>query len=61
MVALQRGCINVTHLYLSRNIFTNKKSKEIVVQPSWQQFFATMCCVEHLDLSYCKIPVEALK
>ena len=61
MVALQRGCINLTHLYLTRNIFTYKKLKEIVVHPSWKQFFSTMCCVEHLDLSYCKLPVEALK
>lgn len=61
MVALQRGCTSVTHLFLSRNVYTYKKMKEIVVQPSWKQFFASACNLQHLDLSYCKMPVDALK
>ncbi|CAC5357557.1 LRRC16 [Mytilus coruscus] len=60
MVALQRGCTSLTHLYLSKNVYTHKK-KEIAVQPSWKQFFASTCSLEYLDMSYCKIPVDALK
>ncbi|VDH91124.1 leucine-rich repeat-containing protein 16 [Mytilus galloprovincialis] len=60
MVALQRGCTSLTHLYLSRNVYTHKK-KEIAVQPSWKQFFASTCSLEYLDMSFCKIPVDALK
>ncbi|XP_063439171.1 F-actin-uncapping protein LRRC16A-like isoform X7 [Mytilus trossulus] len=60
MVALQRGCTSLTHLYLSRNVYTHKK-KEIAVQPSWKQFFASTCSLEYLDMSSCKIPVDALK
>ncbi|XP_052059897.1 F-actin-uncapping protein LRRC16A-like isoform X6 [Mytilus californianus] len=60
MVALQRGCTSLTHLYLSKNVYTHKK-KEIAVQPSWKQFFASTCSLEYLDMSSCKIPVDALK
>ncbi len=59
--ALVRGCTtSLTHLNLSRNPFSlSKKSKEI--PPTFKQFFATSLSMQYLNISFCKLPPEALK
>ncbi|XP_048748986.2 F-actin-uncapping protein LRRC16A-like isoform X4 [Ostrea edulis] len=60
--ALLRGsCASLTHLRVARNVFTNKKSKEVIVQGTWKTFFSSVYGLELLDLSGCRIPPEALK
>ncbi|KAK3597571.1 hypothetical protein CHS0354_018165 [Potamilus streckersoni] len=62
IVPLQRGCsLTVSHLYLSRTTFTNKKLKDAQVPPSWKQFFSIVMNLKHLDMSGVKMPAEALK
>ncbi|PSN31727.1 hypothetical protein C0J52_19831 [Blattella germanica] len=58
--ALLRGCAtNLVHLNVSRNVFSTKKTKE--VPPSFKQFFTSTLSLKHLNMSYCKLPLEALK
>lgn len=59
--ALVRGCTTaLTHLNLSRNPFSaSKKHKDI--PPAFKQFFATTLSLQYLNMSFCKIPPEALK
>ncbi|KAL5021980.1 hypothetical protein ScPMuIL_001135 [Solemya velum] len=60
--AMLRGsCTCVRSLQLSRNTYTHKKMKDIVVQQSWKRFFSSVVALEHLDLSCNKLPPEALK
>lgn len=61
MVPLQRGCSqNITELKLSRVVFS-KKSKEVAVQTSFKQFFASVFALKYIDLSYVKLPPDAIK
>ncbi|XP_066998308.2 F-actin-uncapping protein LRRC16A isoform X2 [Anabrus simplex] len=58
--ALLRGCAtNLVHLNVSRNAFSTKKTKE--VPPSFKQFFTSTLSLKHLNMSVCKLPLEALK
>lgn len=58
--ALLRGCAtNLAHLNVSRNYFNMKKNKE--VPPSFKQFFTSTLSLKYLNMSYCKLPLEALK
>ncbi|KDR15295.1 F-actin-uncapping protein LRRC16A isoform X2 [Zootermopsis nevadensis] len=58
--ALLRGCAtNLVHLNVSRNVFSAKKTKE--VPPSFKQFFTSTLSLKHLNMSFCKLPLEALK
>ncbi|KAL0270608.1 UNVERIFIED_CONTAM: hypothetical protein PYX00_007960 [Menopon gallinae] len=58
--ALLRGCAtNLTHLNVSRNYFNLKKNKEI--PPSFKQFFTSTLSLKYLNMSSCKLPLEALK
>lgn len=58
--ALLRGCAtNLVHLNVSRNAFSTKKAKEI--PPSFKQFFTSTLSLKSLNMSYCKLPLEALK
>ncbi|XP_011426768.3 F-actin-uncapping protein LRRC16A isoform X11 [Magallana gigas] len=60
--ALLRGsCASLTHLKVARNVFTHKKTKEVIVQGTWKTFFSSVYGLELLDLSGCKLPPEALK
>ncbi|KAL3859724.1 hypothetical protein ACJMK2_009925 [Sinanodonta woodiana] len=62
IVPLQRGCsMTMSHLYLARTTFTNKKLKDAQVPPSWKQFFSMVMNLKHLDMSGVKMPAEALK
>jgi hypothetical protein len=59
--SLVRGCTTaLTHLNLSRNPFSSsKKAKD--VPPAFKQFFAATLAMQYLNMSYCKIPPDALK
>ncbi|XP_014248202.1 F-actin-uncapping protein LRRC16A isoform X2 [Cimex lectularius] len=58
--ALLRGCsTSLIHLNCSKNSFIVKKSKEM--PPSFKQFFTSTLCLKYLNMSYCKLPMEALK
>ncbi|XP_059156102.1 F-actin-uncapping protein LRRC16A-like isoform X2 [Physella acuta] len=58
---LLRGCPNLKTLKASKTTFTHKKSREVIVPQSWKQFFATTCCLEYVDFSYCKLPPESIR
>ncbi|XP_073997427.1 capping protein regulator and myosin 1 linker 1 leucine rich repeat protein isoform X2 [Rhodnius prolixus] len=58
--ALLRGCsTSLVHLNCSRNSFCVKKCKEM--PPSFKQFFTSTLSLKYLDMSHCKLPMEALK
>lgn len=58
--ALLRGCgTHLAHLNVSHNSFSTKKGKEI--PPSFKQFFTSSLSLKHLNISFCKLPMEALK
>uniref|UniRef100_A0A6B2ED94 Putative myosin-i-binding protein n=1 Tax=Phlebotomus kandelakii TaxID=1109342 RepID=A0A6B2ED94_9DIPT len=58
--ALLRGCgTHLEHLNVSHNSFNTKKGKEI--PPSFKQFFTSSLSLKHINISYCKLPMEALK
>jgi leucine-rich repeat-containing protein 16 len=58
--ALLRGCsTHLSYLNVSHNSFGTKKGKEI--PPSFKQFFTSSLCLKYLNMSFCKIPLEALK
>uniref|UniRef100_A0A1B0CTE4 CARMIL C-terminal domain-containing protein n=1 Tax=Lutzomyia longipalpis TaxID=7200 RepID=A0A1B0CTE4_LUTLO len=58
--ALLRGCgTHLAHLNVSHNSFNTKKGKEI--PPSFKQFFTSSLSLKHINISYCKLPMEALK
>ncbi|CAB0004660.1 unnamed protein product [Nesidiocoris tenuis] len=64
--ALLRGCsTSLARLNVSRNSFSHhggtssKKSKEM--PPSFKQFFTSALRLEYLNVSHCKLPMEALK
>merc|ERR1719189_575035 len=59
--ALVRGCTgHLTHLNLARYPFASKKSKGDV-PPTFKQFFATTLCLQYLNMSHGRLPLEALK
>jgi len=59
--ALVHGCVaSLTHLNLSRNVFSSKKSKG-EIPPAFKQFFAATRSLQYLNLSQCKLPSEAVK
>lgn len=58
--ALLRGCAtHLIHLNVAHNSFSTKKGKEI--PPSFKQFFTSSLSLKHLNISNCKLPLEALK
>ncbi|CAH0381742.1 unnamed protein product [Bemisia tabaci] len=58
--ALLRGCsTNLAFLNVSHNVFSTKKSKEL--PPSFKQFFISTLSLKHINMSYCKLPLDALK
>lgn len=58
--ALLRGCAtNLVHLNVSHNVFNTKKSKEL--PPSFKQFFTSSIALKFINMSYCKLPLDALK
>ncbi|XP_021699947.1 F-actin-uncapping protein LRRC16A isoform X3 [Aedes aegypti] len=58
--ALLRGCsTHLLHLNVAHNFFSTKKGKEI--PPSFKQFFTSSLNMKHLNISNCKLPLEALK
>ncbi|XP_062707824.1 F-actin-uncapping protein LRRC16A isoform X2 [Aedes albopictus] len=58
--ALLRGCsTHLLHLNVAHNSFNTKKGKEI--PPSFKQFFTSSLNLKHLNISNCKLPLEALK
>ena len=64
--ALLRGCTTaLTHLNLSRNPFSyqTKKIKEGKdnIPSAFKQFFASTLALQYINVSYCKLPAEALK
>jgi len=59
--ALVRGCTShLSHLNLARNPFLTKKSKG-EIPSTFKQFFATTLALRYLNLSHCKLPIDALK
>ena len=59
--ALVRGCTQqLSHLNLARNPFLTKKSKGDVPS-TFKQFFANTLGLKYLNLSHCKLPIDALK
>lgn len=60
--ALVRGSLHhMIHLNLSRNPFSLKKTRDATVPQSWKQLFASFYQLSHLDLSNCKLPIEAVR
>ncbi|XP_023220048.1 F-actin-uncapping protein LRRC16A-like [Centruroides sculpturatus] len=60
--ALLRGCTQkLAVLNLSRNQFSTKKSKEVIVPPSFKTFFSSTIALKVLNMSSNKLPVESLK
>ena len=61
--ALLRGCTtSLLSLNLSGNTFSVRKAtKEIIVPPSWEQFFSSALYLNQIKLQNCKLPQEALK
>ncbi|XP_065226463.1 F-actin-uncapping protein LRRC16A isoform X2 [Planococcus citri] len=58
--ALLRGCAtNLITLNVSHNVFSTKKSKEL--PPSFKQFFTSSIGLKSIVMSYCKLPLDALK
>jgi hypothetical protein len=58
--ALLRGCTtHLAHLNVAKNNFCTKKGKE--VPPSFKQFFTSTLCLGYLNMSGCRMPLEALK
>ncbi|XP_025116017.1 F-actin-uncapping protein LRRC16A-like isoform X5 [Pomacea canaliculata] len=58
---LIHGCPHLTALSLAGTVFTQKKTKEVLVPVSWKQYFASACSLQKLDLSATRLPPEALK
>ena len=59
--ALVRGCVQqLSHLNLARNPFLTKKSKGDIPS-TFKQFFANTLGLKYLNLSHCKLPIDALK
>lgn len=60
--ALLRGCTQkLATLNLARNQFSTKKSKEVIVPPSFKTFFSSTIALKTLNMSSNKLPVESLK
>ncbi|XP_041375967.1 F-actin-uncapping protein LRRC16A-like isoform X3 [Gigantopelta aegis] len=60
--ALVRGCTcNLVHLKLSHTVFTHRKTKDVQVPRTWKQFFASTYSLQYIDLSWCRLPPEAVK
>ncbi|XP_038069974.1 F-actin-uncapping protein LRRC16A-like isoform X2 [Patiria miniata] len=61
-VALFRGCCaNLSHLNLAGNTFTYRRGKDVPIQVSFKQFFATSTKLKYLNLSRNKLPSEVVK
>ncbi|XP_064467411.1 F-actin-uncapping protein LRRC16A-like isoform X2 [Ornithodoros turicata] len=60
--ALLRGCTQkLEYLNLSRNVYNAKKSKDVLVPPSFKTFFSSTVALKHLNMSNVRMPTEALK
>ncbi|XP_028409927.1 F-actin-uncapping protein LRRC16A-like isoform X2 [Dendronephthya gigantea] len=60
--ALIRGCCqNLSHLNLSGNQFTNRKSKDTNLSSSYQQFFSSTGALKEIKLSECRLPADAVR
>ncbi|KAK8764978.1 hypothetical protein V5799_032413 [Amblyomma americanum] len=60
--ALLRGCTQKLEvLNLSRNVYSSKKSKEVLVPPSFKTFFSSTVALRHLNMANVRMPMEALK
>ncbi|XP_075527551.1 capping protein regulator and myosin 1 linker 1 leucine rich repeat protein isoform X2 [Dermacentor variabilis] len=60
--ALLRGCTQKLEvLNLSRNMYSSKKSKEVLVPPSFKTFFSSTVALRHLNMANVRMPMEALK
>lgn len=60
--ALLRGCTQkLEELNLSRNVYSSKKSKEVLVPPSFKTFFSSTVALRHLNMANVRMPMEALK
>lgn len=60
--ALLRGCTQkLEYLNLSRNVYSTKKSKDVLVPPSFKTFFSSTVALKYLNMSNVRMPTEALK
>lgn len=60
--ALLRGCTQKLEvLNLSRNVYSSKKSKEVLVPPSFKTFFSSTVALRQLNMANVRMPMEALK
>lgn len=60
--ALLRGCTQkLEELNLSRNVYSAKKSKEVLVPPSFKTFFSSTVALRQLNMANVRMPMEALK
>lgn len=60
--ALLRGCTQkLEELNLSRNVYSSKKSKEVLVPPSFKTFFSSTVALRQLNMANVRMPMEALK
>ncbi|KAL3185119.1 hypothetical protein MRX96_030999 [Rhipicephalus microplus] len=60
--ALLRGCTQKLEvLNLSRNMYSAKKCKEVLVPPSFKTFFSSTVALRHLNMANVRMPMEALK
>ncbi|XP_071823456.1 uncharacterized protein [Apostichopus japonicus] len=59
--ALFRGCINLTHINVSGNVYSHKKGKDINVPKAVKQFFATTTNLQSLNIANCKLYPDAIK
>lgn len=59
--ALFRGCVNLTHVNFSGNVYTHKKVRDATVPKAVKQFFATTTKLQNFNVAYCKLLPEAIK
>nr|XP_006811609.1 PREDICTED: uncharacterized protein LOC102804835 [Saccoglossus kowalevskii] len=60
--SFSNGCTHtLQHLDVSKNVFTTKKAKEILVPQSIKKYFANSTALKSCNLSSNKLPPEALK
>ncbi|XP_077983320.1 uncharacterized protein LOC144438163 isoform X1 [Glandiceps talaboti] len=60
--ALLQGCLHtLTHLNLSRNILTNRKSKDLFIPQAMKEYFATTTALKYVNLSGNRLPPQFVK
>jgi len=61
--SLSTGCVaNLTHLDLSRCVYSNKKlTRDVVVPMSWKDFFSRAVALQSVNFAGCRLPNEAVK